>query len=101
MTRLRNSNTSRHPVTVGRSRQFGAVIRTHREKLGWSQERLATEAGRGRQFVNRVENAAYSTHLHYAWLLADALGVPLSTLIAEAEALEYARLAIEAAECAP
>lgn len=65
---------------------FGAVVRTHRTQLGITQRELATRAGCDRQSINRIEGAGYSPSLDRIWRVADALGVPLSTLVDEAEA---------------
>lgn len=69
---------------------FGQVVRIRRKALGLSQEKLAERAGCDRQSINRVENAAYSPSLDRVFRLADALGVSLSELFAEFDAVDSA-----------
>lgn len=64
---------------------FGSVIRSHRGRKGLSQEELATRSGIHRTYVSAVELGKVRLGLAAAKRLADGLGVPLATLIAEAE----------------
>lgn len=80
-----NPATVAHPQTAARHTELGRVIRAARKRLGLSQEQLAEKAGCDRQSVNRVENARTSPSIHSLWMLADALDVPASELLATAE----------------
>lgn len=53
--------------------------------LGLSQEELASRATFERKSVSRVENGSYAPSLDRLWRLADALDVPLHTLLRAAE----------------
>jgi transcriptional regulator with XRE-family HTH domain len=74
------------PTELRRRCAFGGAVRTYRTGLSLSQEALGELAGGDRQWVNRVENGAYSPSLDRLWPLAEALRVPLSQLVGEAEA---------------
>jgi transcriptional regulator with XRE-family HTH domain len=50
-----------------------------------SQERLAELAGIHRTYVSEVERGKVSPGLDVAKKLADALGIPLSVLVSQAE----------------
>lgn len=65
-----------------RRQALGAHVRQLRTGLGWTQEELAHQTGFDRKSVNRVENGAYSPSLDRIAVLADALGVPVSELVA-------------------
>jgi putative transcriptional regulator len=52
--------------------------------LGLNQQELADRVGCDRQTINRLENARYSPSLDRWFQVADALGVPLATLLAAA-----------------
>lgn len=64
---------------------FGQVVRTHRLALSFSQERLAEDAEIHRTHVGLLERGLRSVSIDIAERVARALGVPLSTLIAETE----------------
>lgn len=66
-----------------RRRVVGARIREMRTARRMSQERLAEEAGLGRVTVVRIELGTQSARLDHLYLIADALGVPLSQLVRE------------------
>lgn len=68
-------------------RAFGQVIRTHRQSLDISQEKLAQRAKVSRNFVGSVERGESSVSLEVAERIGRALGTTLSTIIAEAENL--------------
>lgn len=65
-----------------RRRGLGEHVRRLRTELGWTQEQLAHETGFDRKSINRVEMGAYSPSLDRVALLADALGVRVSELVA-------------------
>lgn len=66
------------------SRIFGERVRSFRESKGWSQERLAGEAGLSWSYVSHLERASHSAFnptLRVILLLAEALGVDPSELM--------------------
>jgi transcriptional regulator with XRE-family HTH domain len=75
-------------VTFTISKAFGKVIRRQRERLGLSQEALANSAGIHRTYVSSIELGKVRVGLEVAKKVANALRIPLSKLIAEAEAPE-------------
>jgi transcriptional regulator with XRE-family HTH domain len=67
------------------ARRRGALaerVRDLREERGWTQAQLAARAGLDRKTVNRLENATYSPAADRLFVVADALGVPASDLLA-------------------
>ncbi len=66
-------------------RQFGRVVRRHRERLGLSQEKFSEKAQIHRTYVSSIELGKVHVGLGVAFKLADALGVLLSRLISEVE----------------
>ncbi|TXI11667.1 MAG: XRE family transcriptional regulator [Rhizobium sp.] len=54
-----------------------------RERKGWSQQRLAEASGLKQPNVARLEAGAHPPTLWTAWVVAEALGVPLADLVAE------------------
>lgn len=66
---------------------FGLVVRRARRAAGLSQEGLAAVAGLDRTYVSGLENGRRNPTLITLDRLANALGRPLSELIAEAEAM--------------
>lgn len=72
------------------SKAFALVLRKHRLAKGLSQERLAELAGIHPTYVGLVERSLRNPTLNVAQSLADALGTPLSHLIAEAESGQLA-----------
>lgn len=66
---------------------FGQALRQQRVKCGYSQEELAFRCGLDRTYVSGVERGVRNPTLQSAGRLALALGVPLSTLIQQAELL--------------
>jgi transcriptional regulator with XRE-family HTH domain len=67
------------------SRAFGTVVRKRREGSGLSQEKLADLAGIHRTYISSIERGKVRLGLDVAKKVADALRVPLSDLIAQAE----------------
>jgi transcriptional regulator with XRE-family HTH domain len=61
--------------------QFGARLRTTRQKEGISQERLAELAGLHRTYVSSVERGKRNISLLNIERLATALGVAMSDLM--------------------
>ena len=73
------------------SKAFAVVLRKRRLAKGLSQERLAELAGVHPTYIGLVERFLRNPSLNVAKSLADALGVPLSRLIAEAESRQVVR----------
>jgi len=59
----------------------GDRIRERREDRGWTQEKLADEAGISKGFLSDLENNKRNVSAEYALRIANALGVSLDYLI--------------------
>lgn len=68
-----------------RHRAFGEALRALRTDAGLSQEALAHAADLDRTYVSGIERGERNPGLTNLLRLADALGVPLSKLVARAE----------------
>ncbi len=73
--------------------RFGQTIRARRESRRWSQETLALAAGLNRSYLGEVERGEGVPSLATMAKLAEALGEPLSALLARCEAAAAAALA--------
>jgi transcriptional regulator with XRE-family HTH domain len=62
-------------------RKVGRRIRELRQKRGWSQEKLAEEAGLHRTYIGQVERGEKSIGVENLFRLAAALGVPATRLV--------------------
>jgi transcriptional regulator with XRE-family HTH domain len=62
-------------------RKVGRRIQKLRQERGWSQEKLAEEAGLHRTYIGQVERAEKSMGLENLFRVAKALGVTASTLV--------------------
>ena len=67
------------------SSAFGVVLKKHREANQLSQETLAERAGIHPTHVSLIERFERNASLNVADALASGLGIPLSTLVREAE----------------
>ena len=67
------------------SEAFAIVLKKHRVERGLSKNALATKAGIHQTHPGLLERAARNVTLNTANALAEALGVPLSKMLAEAE----------------
>jgi len=67
-------------------REFGMAIRRRRHKLNLSQEDFAEIANIHRTYVSSVELGKVDVGIGVAYKIADALNMPLSKLLKEAEA---------------
>ncbi len=67
---------------------FGKIIRKRREKQGISQEDFAEKAGIHRTYVSSIELGKVQISIAVAHKLAEALGVPLSKIWKEIEAIQ-------------
>ena len=59
---------------------FGEHLAKIRRELGWSQERLALEAGLARSYVGDVERGLRNIALVNIFKIADTLNVDVTTL---------------------
>jgi len=62
-------------------RKVGRRIGELRQRKGWSQEKLAEEAGLHRTYIGQVERGEKSIGVEYLFRLAAALGVPPSEIL--------------------
>jgi len=65
---------------------FALVLQRHREAKDLSRQTLAQQAGLHQTYVGMIERGLSNPSLDTANALAEAMGVPLARLIAEAEA---------------
>ena len=68
----------RKPDVVAKA--LGRRVRALRTAKGWSQERLAEEAGMHRTYMWGIEQGTRNPSLRHLTRLADALGVTLESL---------------------
>lgn len=61
--------------------ELGDRIRRHRDRLGWSQEDLAYEAGVNRTYIASLEAGQRNPSLDLMARLAKALGIDLGELV--------------------
>ncbi len=67
------------------SRAFAAVLKERRKALGMSQEKLAEKADIHPTHVGLIERSLRNPSINVAKAIADALGVSLADLVAQAE----------------
>jgi transcriptional regulator with XRE-family HTH domain len=67
-------------------RSLGRIIQARRSKLGYSQESFADYIGVHRTYVGSVERGERNITLKNLLVIAKGLKMPLSTMIAVAEA---------------
>jgi ribosome-binding protein aMBF1 (putative translation factor) len=70
---------------------FAIALRRHRMAMGLSQELLAEKAGLHPTYIGLVERGLRNPSLNASKSLASALGLSLSKLIDEAEAVQQKR----------
>lgn len=70
------------------SDSFSQVVKQHREAKGFSRAALAEKAGLHQTYIGLLERGERSPNLDTANAIAGALHIPLSKLIAEAEAIQ-------------
>jgi transcriptional regulator with XRE-family HTH domain len=76
---------SRHHFAL--SDGFSSVVKQHREARGLSRSALAEKSGLHQTYIGLLEKGQRSPNLDTANAIARALQIPLSRLIAEAEAI--------------
>ena len=64
---------------------LGETIREMRREKGISQEVLSGLSGIARSHLSMIETGTTSINMDTIWKIADAIGVPLSEIIARAE----------------
>ena len=69
------------------AKNLGRVIKTTREKAGFSQIELAEAIDMNRVYLSGIENGTRMPGLNNLVLIATALNTPLSTLFKKAESL--------------
>ncbi|GEM_PF-1582888 len=72
--------------TIAFSKRFGITVRSYRTKAGISQETLAELSRIHPTYVSMVERGVRNATLDVAARIADALQVPFSKLIEDAQA---------------
>ena len=70
---------------------FSQLVTTHREKRGLSRSALAELSGLHQTYIGLLERGERSPNLDTAKAIADALGISLNKLIAEAERIHKRR----------
>lgn len=60
--------------------EFGALVREHRKKLGWTQTELAERCGTGERFIVDLENGKPSCQLEKSLIAARTVGIDLGDL---------------------
>lgn len=73
------------------SNAFALVLKKHRKAKGMSQELLAEKADIHPIYVGMIERALRNPSLNVAQSIADALGLSLTQMVAEAEQLQKTR----------
>lgn len=71
---------------------FATVLRRHRVKRGFSQEKLAEKADLHPTYIGMLERSLRNPSINVAKQLAAALNVSLAKLISEAETLYSRRI---------
>jgi transcriptional regulator with XRE-family HTH domain len=74
------------PPLSPRHAALGEAVRALRRGRGLSQEALAELAGLSGNYVGDAERGERNVSVRAIWQLADALGVPASQLLRDAEA---------------
>ncbi len=69
------------------AKSFGVILQNRRKSAKISQEKLSEKADVDVKMISRIETFIRNPSLNLADSLADALGIPLSKMIKEAEDL--------------
>ncbi len=80
------------PALLPMHAAFGNALRELRAERGVSQEAVALEAGLNRGYYSGIERGVRNVALANIVKIADALGVPVSEVFAQAEAIQRLRL---------
>ena len=65
------------------NKRTGAKIKTVRKSKGWSQEKLALEAGLHRAYIGQIERGEKNIGLKNLEKIAKTLGLKLKDIISE------------------
>lgn len=68
------------PSSPALQRQFGSRVRELRLAMGINQETFADKCGFARTYMSRIETGGANPSINAIKVLADALGVSISTL---------------------
>jgi XRE family transcriptional regulator, regulator of sulfur utilization len=77
--------SARWPPLSPRHIALGDAVRAYRHDRGLSQEALGDLAGLSSNYVGDVERGERNISVRAVWQLADALGIPTSELMRDAE----------------
>jgi len=67
--------------TIQGPQDIGALVRTRRKALGYSQARLANLCGTGTRFISDLENGKATIELGKALTVLSALGIDMAASI--------------------
>jgi len=70
-----------HKQATSLRKTLAAQVKSRRDALGWSQEKLAEEAGTSQVYVSQLENAKRGISIDVLEKLAHALGVKAGDLL--------------------
>jgi len=62
-------------------KRFSDKVRRLRKSKGWTQEKLAVRTGLHRTYIGSIERGERNVSLINVEKIADALGVPVETLV--------------------
>ena len=65
--------------------KIGAEIRVIRKKRGWTLQVLGDECGLSRSYLSQMETGSCAIPIDTLQIIADALGVKVSTVVRRAE----------------
>jgi y4mF family transcriptional regulator len=71
---------NRGMLMIRSAAEFGALVREHRKKLGWTQTELAERCGTGERFIVDLENGKPSCQLEKSLNAARTVGIDLGDL---------------------
>lgn len=74
------SSTLGGRITIRSAAEFGALVREHRKKQGWTQTQLAERCGTGERFIVDLENGKPSCQLEKSLVAARTVGIDLGDL---------------------
>jgi y4mF family transcriptional regulator len=85
-------NSTAHQLEGQHAARFGALIRARRKALSMNQDDVALATGVGRRFIIDLESGKPSCQIGKALLVADAVGLRLFDMLANAGANDAALL---------
>jgi y4mF family transcriptional regulator len=84
--RIMTKNPIAHQLEGQHAARFGELIRARRKALNMNQDDVALATGVGRRFIIDLESGKPSCQIGKALLVADAVGLRLFDLLADASA---------------